>query len=116
MEDSRAPQKEIPDKLYFKIGEVSQIAAVPTSVLRFWETEFKRIRPKRTPSGQRLYRRQEVEQILLIKDLLYQKKFTIKGAKRYLKSLDKDPSASLNHLLDEIRKELEDIRKLLAES
>ena len=116
MEDSRAPQKEIPDKLYFKIGEVSQIVAVPTSVLRFWETEFKQIRPKRTPSGQRLYRRQEIEQILLIKDLLYQKKFTIKGAKRYLKSRDKSQPASLNRLLDEIRKELEDIRKMLAES
>jgi DNA-binding transcriptional MerR regulator len=116
MEDSRAPRKDIPDKLYFKIGEVSQIAALPTSVLRFWETEFKGIRPKRTSSGQRLYRRQEVEQILLIKDLLYQKKFTIKGAKRYLKSRDKDPSASQKPLLDEIRKELEDIRKMLAES
>ena len=116
MHNNQPFQIELPDKLYFKIGEVSILTGLPTYVLRFWETEFKRIRPKRTPSGQRLYRRQEVEQILLIKDLLYQKKFTIKGAKRYLKSLDKDPSASLNHLLDEIRKELEDIRKLLARS
>lgn len=112
MEDSRPHQKEIPEKLYFKIGEVSRIAEVPTSVLRFWETEFKRIRPKRTPSGQRLYRRQEIEQILMIKDLLYQKKYTIKGAKRYLKALDKEP-ASFDLLLDEIRSELEDIRKML---
>lgn len=112
MEDSRSHQEDIPQKLYFKIGEVSRIARVPTSVLRFWETEFARIRPKRTPSGQRLYRRQEVEQILLIKDLLYQKKYTIKGAKRYLKSLDDEP-ASFHLLLDEIRSGLEDIRKML---
>jgi DNA-binding transcriptional MerR regulator len=116
MEDTRTPQEEIPDKLYFKIGEVSQIASVPTSVLRFWETEFKWIRPKRTPSGQRLYRRQEVEQILLIKDLLYNKKFTIKGAKRHLKSRDKTQPVSPNHLLDEIRNELEEIREILGEN
>ncbi len=112
MEDSRPHPTEIPEKLYFKIGEVSRIADVPTSVLRFWETEFTRIRPKRTPSGQRLYRRQEIEQILMVKDLLYQKKYTIKGAKRYLKSLDKAP-ASLDLILEEIRSELEAIRKML---
>jgi len=115
MEDSNSHQAEIPEKLYFKIGEVSRIVQVPTSVLRFWETEFARIRPKRTSSGQRLYRRQEIEQILLIKDLLYKKKYTIKGAKRYLKSLDEEP-ASLHLFLDEIRSELEDIRKMLDEN
>ena len=112
MVDSRPRSKEIPEKLYFKIGEVSRIASVPASVLRFWESEFKRIRPKRTPSGQRLYRRRDIEQILRIKELLYEKKYTIKGAKRHLKDLNEDPAA-FHLLLEEIRSELEDIRRLL---
>jgi len=114
MENTGLFQKSIPDKLYFKIGEVSRIAAVPASVLRFWETEFKRIQPKRTPSGQRVYRRQEIERILLIKDLLYQRKFTIKGAQRYLKSMD-GPSETVGDCLEEIRSELEQIRRMLSE-
>ena len=113
MKMSRPSQKDIPDKLYFKIGEVSEIADVPTSVLRFWETEFKRIRPKRTPAGQRLYRRQEIELILLIKDLLYGKKFTIKGAKRYLKTVERK-NKQPTPVLEEIRLELERIRDLLS--
>ena len=120
MEHQSKPQisarPQIPDKLYFKIGEVSAIAGLPTHVLRFWETQFAKISPKRTSSGQRLYRKNDVETILRIKSLLHEKKFTIKGAKLYLKSRDKSPPESLNHLLDEIRKELEDIRKMLAES
>ena len=60
-------KKELPDKLFFKIGEVSEISGIPTHVLRFWEAEFKQIRPKRTPSGQRMYRKKDVELILKIK-------------------------------------------------
>ena len=70
----------IPDKFYFKIGEVSHIADVPAYVLRFWETEFKQIKPKRTDAGQRLYRKQDVALVLRIKRLLYDRKFTIEGA------------------------------------
>ena len=113
MKTDRASREKIPDKLYFKIGEASRIADLPSSVLRFWETEFSQIKPKRTPSGQRLYRKHELELILLIKDLLYNKKYTIQGAKRHLRKLDKrhqDPSSAL----DEIRTELEHIRDLLA--
>jgi len=113
MKTDGASQKEIPDKLYFKIGEVSKIADTQTSVLRFWESEFSQIKPKRTPSGQRLYRKREIELILLIKHLLYDKKFTIPGAKQYLKALDKgqnDHASTLN----EIRMELEQIRNLLS--
>ena len=107
-------QPEIPDKLYFKVGEVSEITNIPTYVLRFWETEFKRINPKRTPAGQRLYRKNDIELILKIKHLLYEKKFTIEGAKRYLKTTPpKEPSPSTPKLLIEIRKELEAIRNLL---
>jgi DNA-binding transcriptional MerR regulator len=76
---------EIPDKFYFKIGEVSDIAGVAPYVLRFWETEFKQIKPKRTDAGQRLYRKQDVALVLRIKHLLYHRKFTIEGARQHLK-------------------------------
>lgn len=76
---------EIPDKFYFKIGEVSDIADVPAYVLRFWETEFKQIKPKRTRAGQRLYRKQDVALVLRIKHLLYDRKYTIEGARQHLK-------------------------------
>ena len=112
MKVDRDSQRVIPDKLYFKIGEVSKIADIPASVLRFWESEFSQIRPKRTPAGQRLYRKREITLILLIRDLLYRKKYTIQGAKGYLKSLDRrqpDPVSAL----DEIRTELERIRDIL---
>ncbi len=75
---------EIPDKLYFKIGEVCKIAELKTHVLRYWESEFPVIRPKRASSKQRLYRRVDVENILRIRDLLYQEGFTIAGAKKAL--------------------------------
>jgi DNA-binding transcriptional MerR regulator len=102
----------IPDKLYFKIGEVSEIAQIPAHVLRFWETEFPRIAPKRTASGQRLYTRREVELILDIKTLLYQRKFTIEGARRYLRGRSEDPTES-RQLLEEVREELQQLRRLL---
>jgi DNA-binding transcriptional MerR regulator len=105
----------IPDKLYFKIGEVSRIAAVPAHVLRFWEAEFPRIAPKRTDSGQRLYTRREVELILEIKDLLHRRRFTIEGARRHLRTTRRDeaPDASAGGLLEDIRAELSEIRRLL---
>ena len=85
MKEDAPGTTEIPDKFYFKIGEVSQIVGVAPYVLRFWETEFKQIKPKRTASGQRSYRRQDVVLILTIKHLLYDKKFTIEGAKQHLR-------------------------------
>jgi len=74
----------IPDKLYFKIGEVAKMANVPTHVLRYWESEFPEIRPKRANSKQRLYKRQDVELILNIKTLLHEQGYTIAGAKKLL--------------------------------
>ncbi|MBW2567879.1 MAG: MerR family transcriptional regulator [Deltaproteobacteria bacterium] len=107
--------KKLSDKLYFKIGEVSEISGLPTYVLRFWETEFKKINPKRTSSGQRLYRKKDVELILQIKELLYEKKFTIQGAKQHLNSTtpEKKEKKSTN-ILDDIRIELKSIKDLLA--
>jgi DNA-binding transcriptional MerR regulator len=109
------PLPGIPGKLYFKIGEVSELVGLPAYVLRFWESEFKQIRPKRTASGQRLYRKRDVELILKIKDLLYNQKFTIPGAKRCIQSGPPPPSGSdpTNSLLEEIRLELIRIRDLL---
>ncbi len=76
----------IPDKLYYKIGEVSKLAEVAPHVIRYWETEFKQITPKRANSNQRLYRREDVELILKIKTLLHTKGYTIAGARKYLKT------------------------------
>jgi DNA-binding transcriptional MerR regulator len=77
---------ELPDKLYFKIGEVARIAGVKQHVLRYWESEFSTIKPQKSKSNQRLYRRRDVEAVLAIKHLLYDRKFTIEGAKRHLKA------------------------------
>ena len=76
--------REIPKKLYFKIGEVSEITGVKPYVLRYWESEFNIVKPSKTRTNQRLYRRKEVELILEIKRLLYEEKFTIAGAKKVL--------------------------------
>lgn len=115
MPDETLQNNVLPDKLFFKVGEVSTIADVPAYVLRFWETEFKRIKPKRTPSGQRLYRKGDVELILQIKHLLYDKKFTIPGARQHLRAGVKNentPPADIT--LDEIRQELQSIQKILS--
>src|SRR6267378_7166976 len=84
--DSETP--EIPDKLYFRIGDVSRLAGIKPYVLRFWETEFPGLGPKKSGTGHRLYRRKDVELVLEIKRLLYEKRFTIEGARKAL-----DPKA-----------------------
>src|ERR1700727_2204450 len=91
-----APQSggpEIPDKLYFKIGEVSDLLGVEPYVLRYWETEFTALSPKKSGTGHRLYRRKDVELLLRIKHLLYDKKFTIEGARRTLHDESRGPKA-----------------------
>ena len=82
----QASSPEIPDKLYFKIGEVSDLLAVEPYVLRYWETEFSVLSPKKSGTGHRLYRRKDVELLLRIKYLLYEKKFTIEGARQSLQA------------------------------
>lgn len=77
-------QPEIPDKLYFRIGDVAKIAQVKPFVLRFWETEFPQLGPKKSGTGHRLYRRKDVELVLEIKRLLYEERFTIEGARNLL--------------------------------
>jgi DNA-binding transcriptional MerR regulator len=110
---------EIPDKLYFKIGEVSKLAGVASHVLRYWESEFKEIRPKRANSNQRLYRREDVERILQIKSLLHEQGYTISGARKFL--ADKDQVAAAPEKTDDpdrletIKKELLAVKDLLKE-
>jgi DNA-binding transcriptional MerR regulator len=79
-----APKLDIPDKLYFRIGEVSKLLEVEPYVVRFWESEFPGLAPKKSDTGQRLFRRKDVELLLQIKFLLYEKKFTIEGARQAL--------------------------------
>jgi DNA-binding transcriptional MerR regulator len=113
MQDFNSNQKDIPDKLYFRIGEASKIVKLPTYVLRFWETEFPRMRPKRTSSGQRLYTRKDLELIFKIKNLLYEKKFTIQGARRHLSAKAGKKDMPVKQLLKELHSELNSIKDLL---
>jgi DNA-binding transcriptional MerR regulator len=83
----------IPDKPFFKIGEAARLCAVKPYVLRYWETEFHSIRPQKTRSQQRLYRRKDIELLLSIRDLLYGQRFTIQGARARLRELGHDEGA-----------------------
>ena len=80
----------IPDKLYFRIGEVARLCRLPAYVLRFWETEFPQLKPSKSSTGQRMYRRRDVENILKVKALLYDHGFTIAGARQALRSENKN--------------------------
>ncbi len=75
----------VPDKLYYRIGEVETITEIPAYVLRYWESEFKLLRPKKNPAGQRLYRKADLELVLRIKSLLYEERLTLEGAKKRLR-------------------------------
>ena len=79
---------DIPEKKYYKIGEVSRIFGLEPHVLRFWETEFSSVRPKKDSGNQRLYQRKDLQSIARIKELLYEEKFTIAGAREKLKEVD----------------------------
>jgi len=102
-------------KRYYRIGEVAAIADVAASVLRFWETEFKKIRPRRTSTGgQRLYRKKDVETVLTIKYLLYERKFTIPGARQYLNLTTRTKKKGRpDSALTKVITELETVREML---
>ncbi|HLY97687.1 MAG TPA: MerR family transcriptional regulator [Candidatus Angelobacter sp.] len=82
---SASGEVTIPDKLYFRIGEVSRLCGLPSYVLRFWESEFPQLKPSKSSTGQRMYRRVDVESVLRIKKLLYEEGFTIAGARQHLR-------------------------------
>jgi DNA-binding transcriptional MerR regulator len=83
----------IPDKPFFKIGEAARLCAVKPHVLRYWETEFRSVRPQKTRSQQRLYRRRDIELLLKVRDLLYEERFTIEGARARLREMGHDEVA-----------------------
>lgn len=82
---NRSTEIIVPDKLYFRIGEVSRLCRLPAYVLRFWETEFPQLKPVKGSTGQRMYRRKDVDAVLRIKKLLYEEGFTIAGARQQLR-------------------------------
>jgi DNA-binding transcriptional MerR regulator len=108
----------IPDKSYFRIGEVSRLLGVQPYVIRYWETEFKTVRPIRTRSDQRLYRYKDVEELLMIRKLLYEENFTINGARKQLHKIRGEEPAAADRdrrdgILDEIEKGLRMIREIV---
>src|ERR1700692_4202229 len=124
---------EIPNKLYFRIGEVAKLAGIKPYVLRFWESEFTGLGPKKSGTGHRLYRRKDVELVLEIKRLLYDKRYTIEGARKFLDSRPREGAGESSDgvvkkskrsqgdlfndgapVLDRIRKELAEILEILA--
>jgi len=113
----------LPDKIYFKIGEVSEIVGVEPYVLRYWETEFDLLKPSKAPSRHRLYKKKDVELLLNIKRLLYTEGFTIEGARKKLKEVKKEEKDQLKlpladqkykTALAKIKKDLESLRRLLS--
>ena len=122
-----AATSNLPDKLYFKIGEVARIVGVKAYVLRYWESEFPMIRPGKTRSKHRLYRRRDVETLLEIKRLLHAERYTIEGAKRRLKPGVKPRNEEVKEqiplplgertyreMLIRVKRDLEALHKLLA--
>ena len=116
MRDQKPYQIKIPDKLYFKIGEASAISGLPSHVLRFWESEFKKIKPRRTASGQRSYTRKDIETILEIKHLLYDKKFTLEGARKFLYAGIEPDLQPDEEFIADLKAELKSIRDLLGDN
>jgi DNA-binding transcriptional MerR regulator len=126
----RAPGggSEIPDKLYFRIGEVAGLCGIPAYVLRFWESEFPQLKPNKGGTGQRLYRRRDVEMALRIKGLLYDEGYTIPGARQAIKSEMKQTASQLAlgipdeaggggasaPQLQKLRKEMQELLNLLS--
>jgi DNA-binding transcriptional MerR regulator len=108
----------IPDKEYFRIGEVSKILDVDPYVVRFWESEFKSIKPIRTKSYQRLYRKKDLEELLIIKKLLYGDGFTIRGAKKQLLKMKRGGAEQdrddVQEKFAEIKKGLLQIRRMIS--
>ena len=107
----------IPDKLYFRIGEVSRLTRTEAYVLRFWEKEFPMLKPVKSSTGHRMYRRKDVELVLEIKQLLYRDGFTIDGARKKLRTDSKQDSLPFGKAsLGRVRDELEQILKILGQS
>src|SRR5215813_4384676 len=115
--------QRLPEKIYFKIGEVSEIVGVEPYVLRYWETEFDLLKPSKAPSRHRLYKKKDVELLLEIKRLLYSEGFTIEGARKRLKEMRREEKDQLKlpladqkyrNALVKLKREIQSLRKMLA--
>ena len=104
----------IPDKLFYSIGEAAAIAGVKPHVLRYWENEFSSLQPQKNESGQRVYRRKDIETILHIKNLLYKEGYTIAGARKIIK-YGQQPPESEHEVLRTMKRDLEFVLTLLEE-
>ena len=119
---SKTSEVLIPEKLYFRIGEVARLCRLPAYVLRFWETEFSQLKPVKSSTGQRMYRKRDVENVVRIKQLLYEEGYTIAGARQHLRDEGKTaktqvalpfPGSSPANL-QHIRQGLQEILTILA--
>jgi DNA-binding transcriptional MerR regulator len=109
---------KIPNKFFFRIGEVSKLTGVEPHVLRYWETEFKSLRPKKNKAGQRVYKKKDVLLILQIKELLYKQKYTIAGAKKRIESEQElteltDSHPGIKETLRDVKAELKEVLEML---
>ena len=106
--------RQLPDKLFFRIGEVAEIVGVEPHVLRYWETEFRSVRPTKSRKGQRVYSRRDVDTLLKVKELLYGHRYTIAGAKRRLRGKGVEPAETDDPEFKEVkrlRQTLTDLRE-----
>ncbi len=111
---------KIPEKLYYKIGEVSEITGVQPHVLRYWESEFRLIKPEKNSAGHRVYRKRDLMLVLRIKQLLYQERYTIAGAKtrllqeaKHLEPIPESPKETLMQTVKKVKKGLRDLSEML---
>ena len=107
---SSNPPQQQPSKLFYRIGEVSRLTGLEPYVLRYWETEFPQLRPEKGKSGQRIYKKKDLENILRVKQLLYDDGYTISGAK---KKLNGGRGRDLQEILDSAKNELREILEIL---
>lgn len=110
-------QKELPFKLFYKIGEVSRIVGVNPHVIRFWENEFPHLKPRKTRGGQRLYTKREIDTLLLIKRLLYEEKYTLEGVRRKLNRIYQDSQThrgSRSEVIEKVKIKLKEILEILS--
>lgn len=109
-----SPQKRvIPDKIFYKIGEVSKIADIEPYVLRYWESEFSFLKPRKNKAGQRVYARKDLELVLHIKNLLYKERYTIAGVKKKFKEQSARKNSVSIETIQDIKRRLKEILKVL---
>lgn len=102
--------RQLPNKLFYRIGEVSRLTGLEPSVLRYWETEFAQLKPEKGRSGQRVYKKEDIDRILQIKQMLYSEGYTIAGARKKMSNkAGQDPGS----IIDSAKKELQEILEIL---